>query len=175
MGHINVEFKARCENLETIRAILESDGAEYKGTDHQIDIYFNVLKGRLKLRKGKIENYLIGYKRENCAAAKQSNVILFKTAPNTPLEEILTESLGVKVVVDKERDIYFIRNVKFHLDKVARLGNFIEVEAIDYDGEIGREKLQEQCDLYEGLLGVQDSDLIAESYSDMLLRLAHTD
>lgn len=175
MGHVNIEFKARCNDLETIEAILKSKGAEYNGTDHQIDIYFNVLKGRLKLRKGKIENYLIGYKRENCAAAKQSNVILFKTAPNTPLEEILTESLGVKVIVDKKRKIYFMGNVKFHLDEVERLGNFVEVEAIDYDGKIGRKKLQEQCDLYKGLLGVRDLDLIAESYSDMLLRLAHAD
>lgn len=169
MGHINIEFKARCDDVERVRRILQFGGAENKGRDHQEDIYFNVPHGRLKLRKGEIENYLIGYQRENSAGAKQSNVMLFKTQPNSALEEILTETLGVKVVVDKLRDIYFVDNVKFHLDKVDKLGSFIEVEAIDYEGKIGREKLQEQCDRYKMLLEVKDSDLIAESYSDLLI------
>lgn len=167
--HINIEFKARCNDVDRVRAFLEKEGAEYKGKDHQIDIYFNVPRGRLKLRKGKIESFLIGYEREDYLDAKQSNVILFKTDPESSLQEVLTTTLGIKVIIDKERDIYFIGNVKFHIDEVSELGTFIEVEAIDYDGNIGKEKLQEQCDLYKKLLGVQDSDLIAKSYSDLLM------
>lgn len=169
--HINVEFKARCSRPHDIRAILEREGAEYKGRDHQVDVYFNVLRGRLKLRKGTIENNLIGYEREDLTGAKQSSVGLLKTDPDSPLEQILTTALGVKVTVDKLRDIYFIDNVKFHIDQVERLGSFVEVEAIDVDGTIGKEKLQEQCDRYRALLGIQDEDLLAASYSDMLLEL----
>src|SRR3989344_6000695 len=168
--HINVEFKANCENPDRVREILTNEGADYKGRDHQVDVYFNVPNGRLKLRKGNIENSLIGYQREDIAGSKQSNVHLFKTEPNTPLEAILTTTLGVKVVVDKQRDIYFIGNVKFHVDEVQRLGSFIEVEAIDLDGTLGREYLQRQCDEYKGLLGIRDEDMIAESYSDLLLK-----
>ncbi|HEY9700963.1 MAG TPA: class IV adenylate cyclase [Allocoleopsis sp.] len=168
--HINVEFKARCNQLDRVRFILESLGAYYKGRDHQVDVYFNVQNGRLKLRKGTIENNLIGYEREDTCSSKQSNVRLIKTEPNSSLEEILTCALGVKIVVDKQRDIYFIGNVKFHLDQVQGLGTFVEVEAIDKDGDIGRERLQAQCNHYQELLEVADSDLIAISYSDMFLK-----
>jgi predicted adenylyl cyclase CyaB len=76
--------------------------------------------------------------------------------------------LGVLVVVDKEREIYFIDNVKFHLDKVKNLGNFVEIEAID-NKNIGKEKLLKQCNEYMKLFSIDKKDLIAESYSDMLL------
>ena len=33
--------------------------------------------------------------------------------------------------MDKKREIYFIHNVKFHIDNVKNLGTFIEIEAID--------------------------------------------
>jgi len=169
--HINVEFKAHCEYPARIKEILTNKGAEYKGRDHQVDIYFNVPNGRLKLRKGNIENSLISYQREDIAGSKQSNVHLFKTEPNTPLEEILTTTLGVKIVVDKQRDIYFIGNVKFHIDEVRRLGSFVEVEAIDLEGNIRREKLQEQCNQYKSMLEIRDEDLLAKSYSDLLLEV----
>jgi len=169
--HINVEFKAHCKYPEKVKEILINRGADYKGRDHQIDIYFNVPYGRLKLRKGDIENSLIGYQREDIAGSKQSNVHLFRTEPGTPLEEVLTTTLGVKVVVDKQRDIYFIGNVKFHVDEVKGLGSFVEVEAIDLEGNIGRERLQQQCDQYKVMLGIRDEDLLAKSYSDLLLEI----
>jgi len=171
--HINVEFKAHCENPDRVRDLLEKEGADYKGRDHQADVYFNVPYGRLKLRKGNIENSLIAYQREDVSGAKQSNVHLLKTEPGTPLEAILTTALGVKIIVDKQRDIYFIGNVKFHVDEVQGLGSFVEVEAIDLDGNIGREKLQQQCDLYKSMLGIRDEDLLAKSYSDLLLEVNH--
>ena len=59
--------------------------------------------------------------------------------------------------------------LKFHLDTVAGLGEFIEIEAIDEDGTMGVEKLRAQCEHYLGLLSVPSEDLVAESYSDLLL------
>jgi adenylate cyclase class 2 len=168
--HINVEFKARCNQPERIREILIGKGADYKGKDHQIDIYFNVPNGRLKLRKGNIENSLIAYEREDYAGAKQSNIHLVRVEPESNLEQALTITLGVKVIVDKQRDIYFIENVKFHVDEVEGLGSFMEVEAIDSEGTIGRERLQEQCNHYRKLLGVREEDMISQSYSDLLLQ-----
>lgn len=168
--HINVEFKARCNEPYLVREILLSEGADYAGRDHQIDVYFNVAIGRLKLRKGNIENFLIFYEREDYEGAKQSNVSLFRTEPGTPLEEILTAALGVKIIVDKQRDIYFIGNVKFYIDQVEGLGSFIEVEAIDTEGTIGIECLQQQCDYYRNLFGIRKEDMIAQSYSDLLLK-----
>ena len=59
--HLNVEIKAKCSDPKRVRNILESKGAEYRGLDHQIDTYFRVPNGRLKLREGNIENALIFY------------------------------------------------------------------------------------------------------------------
>lgn len=171
MGHINIEIKAKSNNLNRVRQILKSKKADFKGIDHQIDTYFKINSGRLKLREGNIENYLIHYQREDQEGPKQSNVTLFKSPSDPALKDILTKSLGVLVVVDKQREIYFIENVKFHIDEVKGLGSFIEIEAIDKDGSIGKEKLTEQCNQYMKLFDIKDVDLISCSYSDLLLNL----
>ncbi len=170
MVHINIEIKARTNRQDEIRDILTSRKAEFRGLDHQIDTYFKVNSGRLKLREGTIENYLIHYEREDQEGPKQSNVILYKSVPHSSLKEVLMKALGVLVVVDKQREIYFIDNIKFHLDTVQDLGTFVEIEAIDQAGNIGREKLLEQCNFYRNLLGILPQNLISASYSDLLLR-----
>lgn len=169
MKRLNIEIKARCVNHGRIRQILKSLHADFRGTDHQIDTYFKVNFGRLKLREGNIENFLIFYERGDMEGPKQSDVILYKCAPQSALKEILLKTLGALVTVDKKREIYFVDNVKFHLDTVSGLGTFTEIEAIDSDGTIGKEKLLEQCENYIQLLGVEKSDLVPVSYSDLLL------
>jgi predicted adenylyl cyclase CyaB len=172
MKHINIEFKAKCSNLDKIKEILASKQAEFRGLDHQVDSYFNVNTGRLKLREGQIENALIFYDREEAKGPKLSNVTLYHFDSNSvsSLKEILTRSLGILIVVDKQRSIYFIENVKFHLDFVNDLGTFIEVEAIDVDGTFGEEKLRNQCNFYLELFGITKENLITSSYSDLLLQ-----
>jgi adenylate cyclase class 2 len=164
----NVEFKAKVDNLEKLEAKLLALNPVFKGTDHQIDTYFNVAKGRLKLREGNIENALINYNREDTAAAKESAIVLYRHEPNKALKDILTLQLGVKVVVDKTRKIYFINNVKFHFDLVKGLGTFIEVEAIDDSNAFAIEQLKEQCDYYFDFFELKQENLINQSYSDLV-------
>jgi predicted adenylyl cyclase CyaB len=166
---MNLEIKAMPENQDDIRRILRRD-AKFIGIDHQIDTYFNVPFGRLKFREANIENYLIHYEREDKKGPKQSKIILYESDPKSSLKQILTQSLGILVVVDKQREIYFIDNVKFHIDRIRDLGKFIEIEAIDKIPSLGREKLLEQCDFYINLFGISFQDLISFSYSDLLLQ-----
>lgn len=168
MSILNVEIKAKCSQPEKIKLILENRNAEFKGIDHQIDTYFIATKGRLKLREGNIENTLIHYLRPNQAGPKQSQVSLYHPEPNSTLKEVLAKAMGVRTVVDKHRAIYFIDNVKFHIDKVKKLGSFVEIEAIDKDGNIGQEKLLEQCNFYLSLFEISQDELIDCSYSDLL-------
>ncbi len=72
-------------------------------------------------------------------------------------------------MVKKKREIYFIKNVKFHLDEVTQLGSFVEIEAIDEDGSIGIKELDARCNSYLTMFGIEETDLISNSYSDMLL------
>jgi adenylate cyclase class 2 len=115
------EFKAHCNNIQLAEEKLQTLNPIFIGEDHQIDTYFNVETGRLKLREGNIENTLIYYDRGNTANAKQSNVLLYKPNSTADLKSILTQVHGIKVVVDKRRKIYFVENVKFHFDTVATL------------------------------------------------------
>lgn len=169
MSILNIEFKASTNNLAAAETLLQQHNPLFIGEDHQIDTYFNVPVGRLKLREGNIENALIHYEREDTAGAKSSHVLLYRHQPDKVLKEMLIKTLGVKAVVDKRRKIYFINNVKFHFDTVNGLGTFVEVEAIDKDGTIGKEKLQSQCDGYAALFNIAAADFCAFSYSDMIL------
>jgi adenylate cyclase, class 2 len=166
---LNVEFKARSNRNHALEEALAGLNPRFAGEDRQVDTYFHVPHGRLKLREGNIENSLIHYTRSNVAGAKQSNVLLYQHGPHPSLKAVLAAALGIKVIVEKRRRIYFVDNVKLHFDEVAGLGSFVEVEAIDADGTIGLHKLEEQCRFFAARFCIVADDYIAHSYSDMLL------
>jgi len=170
MSHINIEIKAKCFHPEKVEAFLLSNGARFVGLDYQKDTYFNVPAGRLKLRQGNIENSLIFYHRPDQQGPKQSDFSLSKVSYGPATEQVLEKALGIKVVVEKHRKIFFIDNVKFHLDEVPGLGSFVEIEA----GNLGDpsktiDDLKAQCDFYMKAFEVAEPNLIHHSYSDMLL------
>ena len=165
------EFKAKVDNIEKLETKLLTLNPKYQGLDHQIDTYFNVSKGRLKLREGNIENSLINYNRENISGSKQSDIILYQHEPDIALKDILELQLGVRIIVDKKRKIYFINNVKIHFDKVENLGTYIEVEAISNKEEFTIEELKSQCDKYFDFFELRKSSLVDKSYSDLIEEL----
>ncbi len=169
MSFLNIEIKARCNNDSFIRNYLLVNRADFKGTDNQTDTYFSVPNGRLKLREGNIENNLIFYERTNKAGPKSSHFQLVKVEDAKSLKEVLIKSNGIKVVVKKSREIYYIDNVKFHLDKVPDLGSFVEIEAGNMQADLSQNQLKEQCDFYLKEFNIVQEDLIEVSYSDMLL------
>lgn len=171
MTQLNIEIKAKSNNQDFVREVLKSLNAKFIGVDNQLDTYFKASFGRLKLREGNIENSLVHYDREDIQGPKRSNVTFYKSVDNSSLKEILTKALGILIAVDKTREIYFIENVKFHLDHVKDLGSFVEIEVIDSDGKIGKDKLLEQCNYYLNLFKIKQEDLISNSYSDLLLKI----
>ena len=167
MDIVNVEIKASVVDLEHYHDKLLEAGADYKGVDRQIDTYYRVNCGRLKLRQGTIEHSLIFYQRPESKDLKQSAVILNKLKHDSEiLHRQLEASLGIKAKVDKQRRIYFIDNVKFHLDEVKGLGRFIEIEAIGKAGE--EDALAKQLQHFIDYLNVGPSTFIDQSYSDMI-------
>jgi predicted adenylyl cyclase CyaB len=163
----NVEVKAICRNPQRTREILASMHAHYAGCDHQVDTYFHTPHGRLKLRRGNIENALIAYKRTDVNAPKLSEVILYKTSDSEGLAEILCNTLEIIAIVEKKRDIYYIDNVKFHVDEVKGLGSFAEIEAMA-DAFDEESNLRMQVEKYMQLLEIRPEDLMTHSYSDMI-------
>ena len=166
--HLNVEIKARLPRPDKARKILKAAKADFQGTDEQVDTYFRCPRGRLKLREGAMENALIHYDRPDVPGPRESVVTLCPVSGTTRLREVLTRALGVLATVRKKREIYFIENVKFHVDDVAGLGSFVEIEAQDAGGTIGVAKLREQCETYIRQLGIAERDLLDGSYADMI-------
>lgn len=170
MPYLNVEIKAKCHDTSLVRNYLVEHGATFKGVDEQSDTYFNVANGRLKLREGNIENNLIFYERINQAGPKNSHFNLVKVEDAKGLKETLAKANGIKVVVKKRREIYYIGNVKFHIDEVEQLGSFAEIEAGNMLEDLSPEQLKEQCDFYMKEFGIKEEDLVEVSYSDMLFQ-----
>ena len=164
-----IEIKARCSNPSKVRQLLlQQLNIQFIGVDAQMDTYFKIPSGRLKLREGNIENSLIYYDRENKKDAKKSDVTLYKPTEVVSLKAVLLAALPILIVVEKKREIYFIDHIKFHIDTLSALGSFIEIEVIDATDAMDITKMKEQCQWYMELLDVQKEDLMENSYSDML-------
>ena len=105
--NINIEIKARHLKHDSIRKYLINHGAVFKGIDHQIDTYFSVKHGRLKIREGTFENCIVHYNRKNETEPKLCEYTILHFEPDNPvlttIKDMLALSLGVFTVVDKER------------------------------------------------------------------------
>lgn len=146
-----VELKAKVDDLDVVRRKLTSLGAHCVGTFRQIDVYFNVPEGRLKLREveGSNEAELVYYERENIAGPKRSDVFILKIQEPTVFKTLLEKLLKTRAVVEKVREIYQYqrtplaskrRYVKIHLDKVKELGTFVEFEMETSDKTVERDR-----------------------------------
>ena len=78
------------------------------------------------------------------------------------------------MIVRKKREIYYIDNVKFHIDDVPGLGFFIEIEAGNILADKTESELLDQCNFYLKEFGIKEEDLVAESYSDLLMKVNDT-
>ncbi|HUU29148.1 MAG TPA: class IV adenylate cyclase [archaeon] len=164
-----VEIKARCADPGRIRKLLQSWGASFKGTVTQTDTFYNAAFGRLKLRESESRNLLIGYRRPDIRGPKHCLVDLYESIDSQALGKVLAESLGIRAVVKKRREIYTMNNVKFHLDQVEPpLGSFVEIEVLGHRGTVSVEDLRSVCEKYLVKLGIKDDDLVEEAYVDLL-------
>lgn len=167
-----IEIKSLCNTPYEAEQKLLEHGAFLYGIDKQTDTYLEVPNGRLKIREGTVENNIIYYKRtEKKDSFKESHVDLIAiNESNYNFIHLLKDILSTKVVVKKTRKIFFIEHIKFHIDEVEDLGNFIEIEAIDNNGLISKDQLTLDCEYYMQLLSITQQDIISGSYSDMLLQ-----
>src|SRR4051795_13215641 len=133
--HRNVELKARDVDPERTLAAALAHGATDQGVLEQKDTYFAAREGRLKLREERAGDAaptatLIAYARADEAAARTSAYHLVDVPDPRALAAALDASLGTVVVVEKFRRLLLWENVRIHLDEVADLGTFVELEAV---------------------------------------------
>lgn len=160
-------IKARCKSIEQIEEKLRSLNAVFEGEDLQTDTYYQASVGRLKVRKGTIENLVTHYVREADGDKMKTTVFVYERDPKKSIIRKYTQSRKVIGKVIKHRRIYWIDNVKFHLDKFDDGSTFVEIEAMDRDGSRGHEAIKRQAEEYKMLLSIRDEDIITGSYLDM--------
>jgi predicted adenylyl cyclase CyaB len=111
---------------------------------------------------------LIAYDRPDRVDARTSGYRILPLNDGPAAKDLLAASLGVLVVVEKTRELYLHKNVRIHLDQVVGLGAFLEFEAVlasPSEFERGRQQVGELAAAF----AIRSADLVAQSYSDLLL------
>ncbi|TNN47318.1 hypothetical protein EYF80_042498 [Liparis tanakae] len=171
----NVEIKAKVSDM----ALFAKKAAELSQSEGSIirqhDTFFNCSRGRLKLRDFMNESgQLIFYERPDTDGPKLSRYSISPTSDPQSLRTVLSDALGVKGEVRKERRLFLIGQTRVHLDTVEGLGDYMELEVVMRpdqtleDGQRVAEQLMEA-------LSVSEESLVTGAYVDLLLEgRAHT-
>jgi len=164
----NIELKARLGDIDAARAIAEAITTKRLGSRHQIDTYFHCQAGRLKLRQiDGLSAELVWYSRPDEEGPKASDYKLVPVANPETLKGALSAALGVRVVVEKRREVFLWHNVRIHLDEVTGLGSFLEFEAVlgpDVDDAKGHKQLETLIEKF----AISPPDRLPNSYADMV-------
>ena len=164
----NLELKAHCHDISLACCLAEKKGGVRQWSRLQIDTYFKVDHGKLKIRQvGNRHAELIAYNRPSTAAAKISHYDIYEIADPEHFKNLLSLALEQTVVVKKQRDLYLWKNVRIHIDKVENLGNFFEFEAV-IDSENNKIASQERIDELILHFGIQQNDMINVGYYELL-------
>ncbi len=177
----NLELKVRCDDEEH-RRILEAipvDDVSERRELHQRDTYFVVPRGRLKLRQiddGKCRAAeLIQYQRPDTSGMRMSSYRRTEIAANQApvLLASLEDALGTLTVVDKTRTVILWRATRIHLDQVAQLGHFVELETVLGDGKGAEDDGKAEFDAVVQMLDLAGLESVAGSYSDLMIGRQH--
>jgi predicted adenylyl cyclase CyaB len=164
----NIEIKARLRgDLQHVRERAARLASEPAAVIRQQDTFFWTPQGRLKLRvpsPGRAE--LIYYERANEPRPRRSvySVVAVSDAP--ALKRVLEESLGVRGVVRKTRELFIAGDTRIHIDDVESLGRFVELEVALTGAD--EEAARARCRELMRALDVEDADLVDGAYVDLL-------
>lgn len=181
----NLELKVGCgsDALADIRTRLTAVDPALPEPERmrQVDTYYAVSRGRLKLRqverlgaegasdpKGRTAE-LIGYDRPEQSGSRWSAYRIMEVEPDAvdDLQGALALTHDVLVRVVKRRDVVHLGATRIHLDQVEGLGAFVELETVigaQDDRDVAREH-----ESVIALLWLDRFTSIAGSYSDLLL------
>ena len=164
----NIEIKAVADDLDRIRTVAVGIATEPGQMLHQVDVFFRVHGGRLKLRSFSAgSGELIYYERPDRPGARQSRYQIYATSQPQELRSLLAAALDETVIVKKKREVFLVGQTRIHLDEVDELGTFVEVEVVLKPGQSAAEGQQIVVDLMHKL-GIEESDLVSCAYADLL-------
>jgi len=166
----NVEIKARVPDLAAVRTRAVSLVSIPAELVSQVDTFFAVPRGRLKLREfADGAGELIVYERADRNGPKESDYVRVGCADPQALREALARALPVRGQVRKRREVFFAGRTRIHLDQVEGLGSFVELEVVLRAGESVEDGEREARDLMQKL-AIPDGALVAAAYIDLLAK-----
>ena len=130
----NIEFKAELRDIELARTTCAFLHARRIAILHQTDEYVSVPEGRLKKRSerdevsGRSRCEWIWYTRADRTNARLSVWTRLDDAQLEVRWPSLDRTITRTIV--KRRELWLIENVRIHLDTVAGLGNYFELEGV---------------------------------------------
>lgn len=127
----NLEFKTRLDDPVPAEHALRAIGAADAAVLVQRDTYFHAPHGRLKLREMPNSAELIRYDRDESGPDMNSRYTVTPVDQPAAIRSDLSARHGVRGVVEKTRHLWTYRNARIHLDHVAGLGSFLEIEVVD--------------------------------------------
>ncbi|KKT86744.1 MAG: Adenylyl cyclase CyaB [Microgenomates group bacterium GW2011_GWA1_Microgenomates_45_10] len=127
----NIESKFAVKGLDDIRLALKKD-ARFVGVLNQVDTYFNVMHGRLKIRQEGKKSEIIRYNRPDTKEVRISEYqhIRLPGKDVRLISGLLKKIFGMTVCVKKKRELWIKDQTRIHLDKVKGLGSFVELETV---------------------------------------------
>ncbi len=165
----NLEAKFCLLNHTEAEARAAALGYVRRGILNQRDTFFRVANGKLKLREENASAVLIFYRRGESGPLMISDYEIVPVADRARMLRMLDDALGTIAIVEKVRTLMTRDNVRLHLDRVARLGEFGEIEAVIADGD-DPERSRAAVDEILAALGVALAGLIDVSYFELLAK-----
>ena len=166
----NVEIKARITDLAAMGRLVAGAADGPPESLAQTDTFFQVGSGRLKLREATgARAELIYYRRPDLPGPAESRYETVAVADAGALRDLLASALGTCGRVSKRRLVYRVGRTRVHLDEVAGLGDFLELEVeLETDQPIaaGVEEAQRLMSRF----GIPEDALVPEAYVDLLNR-----
>ncbi len=166
MTNLEAKFR-RLPNHASAEARATALGYARRAILNQRDTFFRVANGKLKLREENGGAVLIYYHRSESGPLMLSDYEIVPVADAARTLRILDDALGTLAVVEKVRTLMMRDNVRLHLDVVANLGEFGEIEAVIADGD-DPERSRAAVDEILAALALSQADLIDVSYFEML-------
>lgn len=137
-------------------SLLVSLGAEFLGRVNQKDNYFEDKDGCLLRIREEGENFLLTKKGNDFGERAREKEISEEVVDGRKAERLIKEN-SVKTVICKNRSLFRLENTLIVIDKVERIGEFVEVRA------------ENEAEIFQTLrkLRLNEKDAIKESYLDL--------
>lgn len=171
-NNMEVEVKAKVDNLDEIKDKLKSLGASFGEVKREEDFYYKI--------EGEIHNFEPGSFTLRVRDSIEEKSLTYKAFTNRygiwdehkveidnieEMKRILEKAkFSLAYTVCKERLSGKLNEFSFNLDKVKGLGNYIEVELISNDAKKDQEKIKD----FLRSLGIKDNQFERRGYPEII-------